>query len=99
MAHSRVVTAKRPAKRDKYKVGDLVYASHKALIYMLVQRDNTLPYRAGSGTLAGVCVWSRGGTDRDGDTLPQVGYYHDNLGENRLELFKSAVVIQNDDTH
>lgn len=84
-------------KKDHFNVGDLVTCLDGKLVYMLLPKDYSLPRRTGSGTLRGVCVWSAGGRDKDGDCLPTVGCYHDNLGEKYLKLFTGTVELYNAD--
>lgn len=88
-----VTSVKSPTNKDKFAVGDLVTASNGKLIYMLLARNRNIPRRTGSGTLTGVCVWTAGGKDRDGDELPPIGFYHDNLGEHNLTAYHGSITI------
>lgn len=81
-------------KRDTFSVGDLVTACSGRLIYIIVNKDNAYPLRAGRGTLKGILIGKIGSKDNDGDPLPDLGYLHDNLSESSLKPFYGTVELK-----
>ena len=92
MTQSTKQATRRPVP-DKFNVGDLVEAADGKLVYMLTQRSNSHPLRVGSRVVSGICVWTSGGKDKDGDELPNIGFFHDNIGEDYLQPFHGNIKL------